>query len=181
MQRHGITHLRAVSEPSVGDYSDFHKQGQSESPDVNERLRGAMDSLAARQERGDAGRFIVGGLAAAKTFERSEAFWVQVEPLKCELLERATADLAADDAAETKRGLLEAWAEARLFRQSMYLRLVDGGGPITAKGRTKALYTAYLAALDRETKLAQVLGLERQQKSADIALRFAQLHTEQQS
>ena len=53
----------------------------------------------------------------------------------------------------------------------MFLRLADVGGPITTKGRQRALYTAYLGALDRETKLAQVLGLERKAKpgiAADI-------------
>jgi hypothetical protein len=116
------------------------------------------------------GRYILGGLAEnSKTLLRSEAFWATVEPAKQALVGRVETQLGlgGDDAPETLAGLVDSYAEARLFRQSMFLRLVDGGGPITHKGRTKALYTAYLSALDRETRLAQILGLER--RSRDVS------------
>jgi hypothetical protein len=71
------------------------------------------------------------------------------------------------DAAETLRGLQDAYCEARLFRSAMFVRLVEQGGPITGKGRMRALYTAYLGALDREMKLAQALGLERKPKPVE--------------
>ena len=74
-------------------------------------------------------------------------------------------DLGVDgDTATTLRGLIDAYAEARLFRTAMFLRLIDMGGPLTTKGSARALYRSYLSALDRETKLAQVLGLERRAK-----------------
>ncbi|MGE0703610.1 MAG: hypothetical protein AB7P22_06685 [Vicinamibacterales bacterium] len=101
-------------------------------------------------------------LNAGKTLARSEHFWTAVEPAKRELLARVRGDHGDDDdAPQTLLGLQEGYVEARLFRTSMFLRLVDAGGPVTHKGRTRALYTAYLAALDRETKLAQLLGLTR--------------------
>jgi len=111
------------------------------------------------------GRFIPSGIANGKTLSRSEQFWSAVEHLKRDLVGRVRTDLAADDGtAETLLGLIDGYAEARLFRSSMFLRLVDQGGPITNKGKARALYRAYLDALDRETKLAQVLGLERKTK-----------------
>ena len=39
--------------------------------------------------------------------------------------------------------------------------LVELGGPITTKGKARALYSAYLGALDRETRLALALGMDR--------------------
>jgi hypothetical protein len=38
-------------------------------------------------------------------------------------------------------------------------------GAVTGKGRMRALYSAYLGALDRETKLATTLGLQGKQKN----------------
>jgi hypothetical protein len=105
---------------------------------------------------------------AGVTFEQSEAFWEAVAPAKREIVARVRSDAGADDdAAQTRLGLEEAYAEVHLFRRSMFIRLLEGAhpGPITGKGRTKALYTAYLSALDRETKLAQLLGLERRARS----------------
>lgn len=134
----------------------------ADGPDVAECVREALDRLAAVPARGEGGRFVAGGLAAGKTLERSEAFWSAVAPIKSDLVARVSADGAAQvDAAETLRGLRGAYAEVRLFREAMFLRLVEQGGPITAKGKARALYTAYLNALDRETKLAQLLGLQR--------------------
>lgn len=127
-------------------------------------LPGVLAELAQRPKRDQAGKFIKGGLASGKTLERSEVFWSAVEPIKAELVTRVRADLAHDDAPETLIGLTDAYAEVRLFRSAMFLRLVEQGGPITPKGRARALYTAYLNALDRETKLATTLGLERRAK-----------------
>ena len=76
-------------------------------------------------------------------------------------------DLAIDngDAAATMEGLLSAYAEARLLRHSMFVRMVELGGPITAKGKARALFGTYLKALDRERRLALDLGLRRVAKS----------------
>jgi hypothetical protein len=90
------------------------------------------------------GQFVTDGLAAAKTLQHSEAFWQSVENVKADLVNRIEPDLSAADAAETKRGLIDGYAEARLFRAAMFRRLVDFGGPITSKGKSRALYTAYL-------------------------------------
>jgi len=129
-------------------------------------LRTVVPGEASARDR-TTGRFIgpSPNVAAGKTLARSAQFWAAVEPLKRDLVERVRTDLAADaGSVETLLGLVDAYAESRLFRSSMFLRLVDQGGPITNKGKARALYRAYLDALDRETKLAQVLGLERRAK-----------------
>ena len=84
--------------------------------------------------------------------------------------------LDAVDCPTTLGGVIEAYAEARLFRMSMFIRLTEGDnpGPITGKGKTKALYVAYVQALDRETKLAQIIGLDRASKQVDLAQAFAE-------
>ncbi len=144
--------------------------------DVTERVRDALSELAARPARDPVTqRFVGANVGAGTTLARSAQFWSAVEPAKRELVERVRTDLAVDDSSvETLLGLIEGYCEARLFRTSMFLRLVDQGGPITTKGKARALYRAYLDALDRETKLAQVLGLERKSKRIDLAQAFAE-------
>jgi hypothetical protein len=144
--------------------------------DASASVREALDRLAHQPERDAAsGRFVQGTLASGGTLERSEQFWSAVEPAKQELVSRVRTDLAVDaSTVEALRGLVDAYAEVRLFRTSMFLRLVDQGGPITTKGKARALYRAYLDALDRETKLAQVLGLERRSKQAASPVEYLQ-------
>jgi len=138
----------------------------SDDPQAGGSLQDVLQELTSRPSRDPVtNRFTTSSIAAGKTLRRSEQFWNAVEHLKRDLVERVRTDLAADDStAETLLGLIDGYAEARLFRSSMFLRLVDQGGPITNKGKARALYRAYLDALDRETKLAQVLGLERKTK-----------------
>jgi hypothetical protein len=39
------------------------------------------------------------------------------------------------------------------------------GGMLTASGKTRALFSAFLATVDKQVKLAQLLGLERREKA----------------
>ena len=41
-------------------------------------------------------------------------------------------------------------------------------GPLTAKGRTRAALSAYLAAVDRVHRLATALGLARRKKTVSL-------------
>ena len=137
--------------------------GESESNGPEDGAREAVHRLAAKPDRDPkTGRFLAGNTAAGKTLSRSEAFWSAVSAVKRELVERLKSDFAADaGAATTMEGILDGYAEARLLRHAMFNRLAEQGGPVTGKGRARALFRAYLAALDRETRLALVLGLER--------------------
>ena len=110
---------------------------------------------------------IAGTLAASNgTLERSEQFWSALEPLKDEIILRLTQDFALDGSAiMTLFGTMDAYAEAHLLRKAMFLRLTELGGPVTDKGKARGLLKTYLAAMDRELKLAQTLGFERKAKS----------------
>ena len=123
----------------------------------------AVHELRDRPDRDpETGRFVDGNTAAGRTLERSEAFWSVVAEAKADLVERLRSDLAVNgDAAVTLEGLVDAYAEARLLRHSMFTRLVELGGPVTTKGKSRSLFTGYLAVLDREVRLATTLGLER--------------------
>jgi len=155
----------AGSVDGSGQPSETSSGPANDSPTPASRVRDALSALVQRPSRDPVTQRFVGpgpNIAAGKTLARSANFWTALEPLKQELVERVRTDLAVDaSSVETVLGLIDGYVEARLFRSSMFLRLAEQGGPITNKGRTRALYTAYLAALDRETKLAQVLGLER--------------------
>ena len=134
--------------------------------DPAEAARVALEEIQQRPDRdATTGRFVVGNQAAGSTLARSEALWSAVEPAKQALVERLKTDLAVDGAtAATLEGLITAYSEARLLRHAMFTRLVELGGPITTKGKARALFSAYLSALDREVKLATTLGLERRSK-----------------
>jgi hypothetical protein len=128
-------------------------------------MRDVLSAIAEQPAGDPVTKTFVSRLANGATLKRSAQFWAAVEPAKRELVEHVQRDQALDEtAAETLRGLVDAYAEVRLFRTTMFLRLVELDGPITPKGKARALYRAYLEALDRETKLAQVLGLTRRAK-----------------
>lgn len=153
------------SEPSPPG-PDASPQTSSNPLDPTPTVRTALQDIDSRPERDpETGRWIAGGLGKVTTLEESTQFWAAVAPAKAALAERVALDLAADsDTATTMLGLIDAYAEARLFRTAMFLRLTDLGGPVTTKGKARALYKAYLAALDREMKLATTIGLDRRTK-----------------
>ena len=151
----------AAPEPS----QEHLKHGRDTAGRVDE----ALDGLLQRPQRdAESGKFVKGNVVGGKTLARSQHFWKSVEEAKRELVQRLEVDLGAADGAgpETLLGLIDAYAEARLFRHAMFRRLVELGGPITTKGTARVLYSSYLQALDRETRLALALGLERRPQPA---------------
>ncbi len=137
--------------------------------DTAGRVDAALEGLQQRPQRdAESGEFVKGNVVGGKTLARSQHFWKSVEEAKRELVQRLEVDLGAADGAgpETLLGLIDAYAEARLFRHAMFRRLVELGGPITTKGKARVLYSSYLQALDRETRLALALGLERRPQPA---------------
>lgn len=103
---------------------------------------------------------------------RSEAFWQAIDAAKHELIACVQNDVHADaGAAETLRGLIDAYAEVRLMRESLWLTVAEAGGPTTTKGRIRACYTAFVSAVASEERLAKTIGLSRRQKQAiDLAV-----------
>lgn len=135
-------------------------------------VRGALEQLAERPNHDpETGQFVDGNTAAGCSLSRSTAFWGAVGVAKRELIDRLHSDLAVDAgrAAVTLEGLIDGYAEARLLRTAMFIRLTElPRGAVTAKGNTRALFNTYLSALDREVRLALTLGTER--KSRDMGL-----------
>jgi hypothetical protein len=64
------------------------------------------------------------------------------------------------DVGVVKGSLADAFVELAAVRDYLGGRLA-AEGPLTAKGRTRALLSAYLLVVDRQVRLAQVLGVER--------------------
>jgi hypothetical protein len=109
-------------------------------PDVESCVLEALDALQRRPSHDPAtGHFVAGNIEAGRDLERSEAFWSAVAETKSQLVSRVRADVGGDSAAETKLGLIDGYAEARLFRQAMGVRLVGLGGPVTGTGQARAL------------------------------------------
>ena len=94
------------------------------------------------------------------TLERSRRYWAAVEPPKRDLPRAGKRHGRRGRRPQTLLGPQDAYCEARLFRESMFVRLVDEGGPIQ-KGKARALYRFYLKALDRDDRLAKTLGLSK--------------------
>ena len=169
--------MSTFTEENASPLSELQRSSQPTAPDaelrpdglaVGDFVRHALESLTATQARDAGGRYAADNIGAGKTLARSERFWTFVEPAiqAVEASVFTQLGLTPETVPETQRGIVEALAEIRVFRRSMRIRLTEGptAGPITAKGKTRALYTAYLGAVDREMKLAQLLGLERRSK-----------------
>ena len=148
----------------------------SEPIDINGSVSEALEALQGQSGRDPVtGQFVAGNTAAGTTLARSEALWTALAPARDAIVVRVMTDRGdKDDAVETIVGLCGAYAEARLLRESLFIRMAELGGPITPKGKARALYAAYLSALDREHRLAATLGLERQAKHVDLARTFAE-------
>lgn len=137
---------------------------------VGEAAAAAMRTLASRPDRDPTtGQFVPGNTAAGVALHRSQALVELLDAARRELTAQVRADLAINgDAAATLEGMVEAYAEARLLRASMFARMVETGGPVTNKGTKRAIFDAFLSALDRERRLALDLGLRRVKREVSV-------------
>jgi hypothetical protein len=85
-------------------------------------------------------------------------------------LTAARAELRGElgDVGVVKGSLADAFVELAAVRDYLGGRLA-AEGPLTGKGRTRALLTAYLSVVDRQVRLAQVLGVERRTRPVESA------------
>ena len=120
---------------------------------------------ASRGDRDAQGRFLPGNQAAyrhgVKLFERKGELPAFLRDALDGFREALSADQGGDSELTTvRRGYVE-----RLVATEGVLRLLETDlahrGMLTAKGRVRSTYTAWLAALDRWDRLAQRLGLDR--------------------
>jgi len=139
-----------------------------EGRDVIADLETARERIGSRPDRdSQTGRFVAGNGAAAVTRGRSAAFWAEVAIAKAEIMRRVLSDLAAsDEPTEVLAGVVEAYAEAKLLRRSLFLDITAAGGTTTTKNHARRLLTPYGAAFDRELKAAHAIGLTRRARIA---------------
>ncbi len=72
-----------------------------------------------------------------------------------------------------KGELADSFVELAAVRNYLGDRL-GAEGPLTSQGRTRALLRGYLAIVDRQVRLAQVLGLERHRPAPSLAVVLAE-------
>ena len=141
--------------------------GQSGTDGRDGRIGEAIGSLLGRSlQRDDKGRFVHGRVT---TGAESEALWQALAPVKAEIVAGVRRQLAAegDEAPPVLLSVIDAYAEASLLRRSTFLQLVNRGGPVTHKGRTRGLLAAWGAFFDRELRAAERLGLVNVPRQVD--------------
>jgi hypothetical protein len=151
---------------------EFGAAEPSAEPGNDRQIQTALDGLLGRSLlRGDKGRFIAG---AAKTGQHSEPFWIDLAPLKADIVTSVRAQLGADDAdaPPTLLAIIDGFAEAHLLRKSTFLQLAQRGGPVTNKGKVRGLLQAWGAFFDREIRAAEKLGLVRKSRRAQTPIEW---------
>lgn len=146
---------------------DERSAGQSGTDGRDGRIGEAIGSLLGRSlQRDDKGRFVHGRVT---TGAESEALWQALAPVKAEIVAGVRRQLAAEgeDAPPVLLSVIDAYAEASLLRRSTFLQLVNRGGPVTHKGRTRGLLAAWGAFFDRELRAAERLGLVNVPRQVD--------------
>lgn len=136
----------------------------------HEAIRAAVDTMAqvsvpARNERG---QLLPGETANGKSLARSKKVWAELVGAKKWIIDQLTVDLDLDHASFTLKSLADAFAEITLLRQSLFIHMMEGGGPLTGGAsrdakKIKSSLHVYVAMVDREDKLARSLGLTRRE------------------
>lgn len=105
-----------------------------------------------------------------KGMQRSKYLWKDLASAKKWILDRVRADLGLTDEAEaavTMMSIADAFAELTLMRRTMFLRMMESGGPFTKQGSTRAIMHTFIAMIDRELRVASAIGLEKKQRSVN--------------
>ena len=123
-------------------------------------------------ERCTRGHLMPGNVAAVVVGERSAAFWAAHEAARRETRRAVIEDAGyhEHDAPEALQLAADGIGQARLLRDSAFLRVVESGGPMTAKGRARRAFTVWLAASDRLERYLRLVGLARVPKPSSAAL-----------
>jgi hypothetical protein len=73
-------------------------------------------------------------------------------------------DLGGAETSRVQRDLLDTYLQVSALVSFLGAHVV-AQGPLTPRGKTAARFNAFLAAADRQQRLAQALGLERRSKT----------------
>ncbi len=154
--------------PNASGESD---QAEGANAPFGELAASGPDVAACFREARNTGRFTVGNTLSLKHGARSARVKAALLPEQAEAL----AALAEKRIGiENDRGGVEGMAVIARDMVTRYIELdnvatwlsdnLQRHGALTGKGRQRAALTAYLGIVDRQVRLAQLLGLERKQK-----------------
>jgi hypothetical protein len=101
--------------------------------------------------------------------EHSAAFWAQQAALRREIEHALITDAGhtPEDAPAALRLAARSIARAELVAASAFERIVESGGPLTARGRSRRAFVVWLAASDRLERSLRLVGLRRVPRSVD--------------
>jgi hypothetical protein len=159
---------------TVGPDCGAPPSGERPAPTPQELFDRARDAVAALRASGsqcdrETGRFLPGDTRNLKHGLRSERLVDQpdIAAWHREQVTEITTDLGGDaELTALARASVREIARLEVILAALGTELLQGG-VLTGKGKTRAATTTYLQVLDRFTRLAATLGLERRQKRVD--------------
>lgn len=160
---------RTVTAFEAAEGPDPAAPDQSAEPFRQSAASGAVCPHCGQSHPG--GRFVVGCPGPRlETAEHSRLVRSGAATGQEDALARARLDLRSEcgDVGIVKGELADAFVELAAVRNYLGGRL-EAEGPLTAKGRTRALLSAYLSVVDRQVRLAGLLGIERKGQQVDLA------------
>ena len=110
------------------------------------------------------GHLIRGNQAALVVGHRSAIFWQQHAEAQREIRDSIITD-AGHEPGDAPRALelaADGAAQAALIRDAAFIRMVEQGGPLTSKSKTRAAFKIWSAALDRVERHLRLVGLKRE-------------------
>lgn len=114
--------------------------------------------------RCEKGHMIAGNQAALVVGHRSRRFWLQHAEAQREIRDAIITD-AGHEPGDAPRALelaADGAAQAALIRDAAFVRMVEQGGPLTTKQKTRAAFNVWCAALDRAERHLRLVGLRRE-------------------
>ena len=110
------------------------------------------------------GHVLRGNQAALVVGHRSRLFWQQHAEAQREIRDAIIVD-AGHEPGDAPRALelaADGAAQAALIRDAAFLRMVEQGGPLTSKSKTRAAFKIWSTALDRVERHLRLVGLRRE-------------------
>lgn len=106
---------------------------------------------------------------ALKVGQHSQTFWDAQDDARRELRAAIIADAghSTDDAPRALSLAAESIAQATLVRDAAFARIIEAGGPLTSRGRTRRAFSVWLTSLDRLERNLRLVGLRRIPKPVD--------------
>jgi hypothetical protein len=151
--------------------------------DVAEYVRDARRSLMARPQYDEHGNPLSGNTRTMTIGHRSAQMAAALEPIRQAVYRATLADMGctvdgSNRPTEAQRITARNLATLDMLAETFWT-WIEQQGVMTSKGKTRAAVTTLLSIIDRQTKLAQFVGLDRRQRGVNVAEEFAQMHEAQ--